>query len=149
MPLHVLWTHSMHCENRMEFLLTPLQKTAQGYLPDFWRTSWSSPETRNVIFFRWTWSPSLSMPAFHTLNLEIHSSWMSTMSTRSSVLGSSHSIPVQNSCNSSDSTRMKTSELRAEPKCAPTVASLFRDWPASRFPRGDSSRFALLAWIFS
>ena len=30
MPLHVLWTHSMHCEHRMEFILTPLQQTTQG-----------------------------------------------------------------------------------------------------------------------
>ena len=46
--------HSIHCEHRVEFLLTPLQPTAQGYSPDFWSTFWSSPETRNSVFFMLT-----------------------------------------------------------------------------------------------
>ena len=72
MQLHVLWTHNMHCEHRMEFLLIPLQHTAHGYLPDFWRTAWSSPETGNLVFFMITRSPLRSMPVFHALSLEIH-----------------------------------------------------------------------------
>ena len=46
--MHMVWTYSMHCVHRMEFPPTPLQPTAQGYLSDFWRTSWSSPGTRNT-----------------------------------------------------------------------------------------------------
>ena len=77
--------HSMHCEHRMEFLPTPLQQTGQGYLPDFCRTSWSSPETRNLVFFMMRQSTLLSIPALNALSLEIHSSWVSAMKTRSSV----------------------------------------------------------------
>ena len=77
--------HSMHCEHRMEFLSTPLQQTGQGYLPDFWRTSWSSPETSDLVFFMMRQSPLLSIPAFNALSLEMHSSWVWAMKTRSSV----------------------------------------------------------------
>ena len=49
LPLHFLRTHSLHCKHSMELLPTPLQQTAQGYLPDFcpgqhWR--------------QWTWFSS-------------------------------------------------------------------------------------------
>ena len=38
-PQSTFWGH------RMKFLPTPLQQRAQWFLPDFWRTSWPSPET--------------------------------------------------------------------------------------------------------
>ena len=122
--------HSMHCEHRMEFLPTPLQQTGQGYLPVFCRTSWSSPETRNLVFFMMRQSTLLSIPAFNALSLEIHSSWVSAMKTRSSVKRSSHGAPVWNSRNIASSTRMKSSGLRTEPWCTPTPtlnSSLY--WP--------------------
>ena len=73
----------IYCEHRIELLPPPLQQTAQGYLPDFLGTLWPLSETENLVFFMLTWSLLLSMPAFHALILEMHSSWMSTMSTRS------------------------------------------------------------------
>ena len=76
MPLYVLRTH-IHHEHRMEFLPTPLEQTAQEYLSDFWRTSWPSPETRNLVFFMLTQSLLFFMPAFHTLSLQIQS-WVPT-----------------------------------------------------------------------
>ena len=45
------------------------------------RTPWPTPETRNLIFFMLTRIPLLSMPAFHTLSLQLHSSWVPKMST--------------------------------------------------------------------
>ena len=41
--------------------------------------------TRNSVFFMLTPSPLLSIPAFHALGLEIHTSWAPAMSTRSSA----------------------------------------------------------------
>ena len=32
MPLHIMWTHNLHCERWKELSPTPLQQTAQGYL---------------------------------------------------------------------------------------------------------------------
>ena len=37
MPLHLLWTHSLHCKHSMQFLLPPLQQTTQGYPTDFFK----------------------------------------------------------------------------------------------------------------
>ena len=41
----------------------------RGYLLDFFRTSWPTPETRSLVFFMLTQNPLLSMPAFHDLSL--------------------------------------------------------------------------------
>ena len=54
MPLHFLWTHSIHCEHRMELQPASLQRTVQGYLPDSSKTSWPTLDARNVSF---TWVP--------------------------------------------------------------------------------------------
>ena len=62
-PLHPLWTHSLHCELWME-----LCQTAQGL--DFFRTSIPSLEIRNFFCFLLKWSPLISIPAFHALSLE-------------------------------------------------------------------------------
>ena len=132
MPLHFLWTHSMHCEYRMDLLPTPLQQTAQGYLPDFWKVLRPTPETKDLVFFMFR-EPLLSMPAFPALGLGMHTSWVSVMSTRSSAWRSSHSPPEQNSRESTSSTRMKSSGLRTEPWCTPTPMpnpSLY--WPLTR-----------------
>ena len=43
LQLQLLWIHSIHREHWLEVLPTPLQQTAQGYLPDSLRTSWSTP----------------------------------------------------------------------------------------------------------
>ena len=75
----------MHCEHWIELLPTPQQQAPQGCLPDSLKTSWPTPETRNLVFFMLTPGPLFSMPAFHALGLEIRSCWVSTMSTRSSV----------------------------------------------------------------
>ena len=112
MPLHFLWTHSLHCEHSMEMLPTPLQQTAQGYLPDFFRTSRPTPETMNLVFFMLTHSPFISMPAFHASSLEVHSSWGSMMRTRSSTKSSSHDTPVRNLYDNASSTKMKSSGLK-------------------------------------
>ena len=64
MPLHLLWTHSMHCEHWIESLPTLLQQTAQGYLPDFLRTSWPTTEGKNMVFFMLTRIPLLCMSAW-------------------------------------------------------------------------------------
>ena len=81
------------------FLQTPPQQTAQGYLPDFWRRSWSSPETRSLVFFMLTQDPLISMPTFHALSLEIHPPWVSVINTKSSAqrtgLGSNTSLYLQ------------------------------------------------------
>ena len=77
--MYFLWTHRMHCEHWIELLLTALEQAAQGYLPDFLTTAWPTPETKNLVylvFFMLTWSSLLSIPAFHALSLEIHSSWV-------------------------------------------------------------------------
>ena len=83
--LNFLWTHSLHREHLSELLPTPLQQTPQGYLSDFIWTSRPTPETMNLIFFMLTRIPLLSITAFHTLSLEIYSSWVFPMSTRSSA----------------------------------------------------------------
>ena len=75
----------LHCEHSMELLLTPLLQTVEGYLAAFLRTSRSTPETMILGFFMLTGRPLLSMSAFHALNLEIHSSWVSVISTGSSA----------------------------------------------------------------
>ena len=62
-PQHVLWA-----QDGVSADTTTADST------DFWRTSWSSQKTRNLVLFMLTWSPLLSMPAFHALSLEIHSS---------------------------------------------------------------------------
>ena len=31
MPPYILWTHTIHCEHRLDFLQTPLQQTAERY----------------------------------------------------------------------------------------------------------------------
>ena len=134
MPLHLLWTH------------TPLQQTAPGtwssscwhrtlyfrcrYLPDFLRTSWPTPETRNLVFFMLTQNPLLPMPVLDSLSLEIHSPGCLRWAQCHQHKRSSHSTPVQNSCESASSTRMKSSELRTDPWCTPTPmpnSSLY--WP--------------------
>ena len=79
------------------FLQTPPQQTAQRYLPDFWRRSWSSPETRSLVFFMLKQDPLISMPTFHALSLEIHPPWV--INTKSSAqrtgLGSNTSLYLQ------------------------------------------------------
>ena len=72
MPLHVLWTHNIRCKHTVEFRPTSPQQTKQGYLPDFWKTSWPSPETRDMVSMLIR-IPLLSMPAFHALRVKIHS----------------------------------------------------------------------------
>ena len=54
-------------------------------------------QTRNLEFFILTWSPLLSMPAFHAFSFEIHSYLVSAMRARTSALRSSHSTAVLNS----------------------------------------------------
>ena len=68
LTLYFLWPHNLHCEHRMQLLPTPLPQTTQGHLPDIL----SILEARNVVFFMLTWSPLLSIQAFHALNLEMH-----------------------------------------------------------------------------
>ena len=101
-PQHALWA----------------QDGFQG--PDFWRTSWSAPKTRNLVFFMLTWSPLHSTPPSHALSMEMHFSWVCAMSTRSLVKSCSHCTPVWNSRDSTSSSRMKSSGLRTEPWCTPT-----------------------------
>ena len=57
----------------------------------------------------------LPMPAFLALSVEIHSSWVSMMSTKSSAYRSFHCTPVWNLRDNSSSTRLKSSGLRTEP----------------------------------
>ena len=120
MPLHFLWTHSLHCEHSMELLPTLLQQTAWGYLSDFFRSSRSTLETMNLVSFMLTQSPLLSIPAFYALRLEIHSSWVSDMSTRRSAQRHSHGTTVRNLHNSASSTSTKSSRLRTDLWCTPT-----------------------------
>ena len=68
MPLHLLWTNSLHCEHSVEFLPTPLQQTVQGYLPDFFRPWWPASDTRNLVLFMLTMSLLLSFPAFYAFS---------------------------------------------------------------------------------
>ena len=69
-PLHFLWTHSLHLEILMELLPTPLQPTAQGYLADFFRTSMSTLDTMNLIFFAChTSAPCLEFGDTHLLSV--------------------------------------------------------------------------------
>ena len=49
-------------------------------------------------FFILTWSPLLSMPAFHALSLEIHSTWVSVMSIGWLASRSSHGMPWELLC---------------------------------------------------
>ena len=55
------------------------------------------------------------MPAFNDLSLEIQSSTVSVMSTRSSANRNFHGTPVWNSCKSASSTRMKRTRLAPSP----------------------------------
>ena len=120
MPLHILGILSIPCEHRMEFLPTPLQQTAQGYLPDFWRTSWPSPETRNLVSFMLTWSPLLSMSS--PTHIEIGDTLLLVVRDEHQVIsvGAFHGTPVWNSRNSASSTRMNSNGLRIQPWCTTT-----------------------------
>ena len=66
-PQHALWAHWMQLSP------TPQQETAQRYLPIFFKTSWSTQLTSNLVFVIMTRGPLLSLPAFHALTLEINS----------------------------------------------------------------------------
>ena len=57
----------------------------------------------------------LSMPGFHALTLEIHSYWVSAMSSKSSVQRISLCTPVWSAHESASSTWMKRSGLRTDP----------------------------------
>ena len=105
MPMHLLWTRSIHCEHRVELQPTPLLQTAQGHSPDFLRKLWPSPEARNLVLFMLAWSHSLSMAAFHASSLQIHSSWVSAMSTRSSAWRSPQEEKCTTRCKAWDAGR--------------------------------------------
>ena len=57
-PQFVLWAL-----DSMVLLTIPLWQTAQGYLPDFFRTSWPTSETRNLAYFILTWVPLFTFHA--------------------------------------------------------------------------------------
>ena len=112
--MDLLWTHSLYCKHSMELLSTPQQQTTQGYLPECFMTSCpTSSETRNldsssqhkVLYCAWAWGyiPSVYLRLW----------WEQR---------SSYGTLVRNSRESTFSTRMKSSGLRAEPWCTPTVA---------------------------
>ena len=85
----------MPYKNSIELLLKTLWQSYQEYLSDFLRTSGAALETRNFVLFMLT-CPLLSMPDFIALALEIHSSWVFTMSTWSSAQRSFYTTPVWN-----------------------------------------------------
>ena len=105
-PLHFLWTHSLHWLHSIEVTPTPLWQMAHGNSPESYRRLSPTLEIRNFVFFILTLKPLLSIPAFQTSSLEMHSSRKSAITTRSSAYRSSQGTPVRNSRNNASSTRM-------------------------------------------
>ena len=74
-PQHTLWA-----QDRVAANTTTADST--GVLATFLEDIIANTKDQELVFFMLTWSPLLSMPAFYVLCLEIHSSWVSMMSTR-------------------------------------------------------------------
>ena len=79
------------------------------------------PTDSTLKCFMLTLSPLFSMPSFHALSFDTHSSRVSAITARSSAYRSSHGTPVQNSCDSASSTNMK----RTDPSTPTPNSSLY------------------------
>ena len=81
-----------------------------------------------------TLSPLFSMPSFHALSFDTHSSRVSAITARSSAYRSSYGTPVRNSCDSC-STNMKRRGLRTDPWCTRYCKILWRIQQRSGLPQ--------------
>ena len=72
-------------QSKVEFVLTPLRHTTQGYLSDFWGTSSPDPDISALILPMLTRSPFSSLLIFQSTRFSCSSSSDSVMMTKSSA----------------------------------------------------------------